>query len=281
MDVERRISSIRRRLPDRHRRAAGHQGRPERLADHEHRRVEQSIAGRAVRDRATTTSCRGSSRLMASPMSRSPAASSARSRSRSIRTACGRTASRCRRSRRRSSARTSARRAVVSPRAPARRASGRMATIRTVDELKNIVVVGPGAATSTGTGRRRRPLPPTGRVVRLQDVAEVADTTREQTRLQRFNGSDAVGFSIVEAGRREQHPGRRQRQGGDRHRSAHAAARRQDDDHERLRRCSRAGRSTPCSSTSTWRCCSRASCSCCSCTPGATRSSCCSRSRRR
>ena len=28
-------------------------------------------------------------------------------------------------------------------------------------------------------------------------MAEVVDTTREQTRLQRFNGSDAVGFSIV------------------------------------------------------------------------------------
>src|SRR5688572_2603643 len=71
-----------------------------------------------------------------------------------------------------------------------------MATIRTLDELKNIVVVGPGAPTAT-TGANATTAATTGRVVRLQDVAEVSDTTREQTRFQRFNGSDAVGFSIV------------------------------------------------------------------------------------
>jgi HAE1 family hydrophobic/amphiphilic exporter-1 len=72
-----------------------------------------------------------------------------------------------------------------------------MASIRSVDELKNIVVVGPGAVTTTGTGANAITAANTGRVVRLQDVADVVDTTREQTRLQRFNGSDAVGFSIV------------------------------------------------------------------------------------
>lgn len=71
-----------------------------------------------------------------------------------------------------------------------------MATIRTVEELKNIIVVGPTAPTTT-TGANATTAAATGRVVRLQDVAEVVDTTREQTRFQRFNGNDAVGFSIV------------------------------------------------------------------------------------
>jgi HAE1 family hydrophobic/amphiphilic exporter-1 len=34
-------------------------------------------------------------------------------------------------------------------------------------------------------------------VIRLQDVADVVDTYREQTRLQRFNGKDAVGFTLT------------------------------------------------------------------------------------
>ena len=75
-----------------------------------------------------------------------------------------------------------------------------MATIRTLDELKNIVVVGPGSAGLQGnvsSGASAAATAVTGRVVRLQDVAEVTDTTREQTRFQRFNGNDAVGFSIV------------------------------------------------------------------------------------
>ena len=75
-----------------------------------------------------------------------------------------------------------------------------MATIRTLDELKNIVIVGPGSAGQAGNTSSAASAvnsAVTGRVVRLQDVAEVVDTTREQTRYQRFNGSDAVGFSIV------------------------------------------------------------------------------------
>ncbi|MGE3270172.1 MAG: efflux RND transporter permease subunit [Chloroflexota bacterium] len=73
-----------------------------------------------------------------------------------------------------------------------------MASIRTLDELKNIVVVGPGATGVQSTGGvNAQAAAVTGRVVRLQDVAEVVDTTREVTRLQRFNGSDAVGFTIV------------------------------------------------------------------------------------
>ena len=74
-----------------------------------------------------------------------------------------------------------------------------MASIRSVEELKNIVVVGPGATgtQTVGTGANAQAAAVTGRVVRLQDVADVVDTTREVTRLQRFNGSDAVGFTIV------------------------------------------------------------------------------------
>ena len=62
-------------------------------------------------------------------------------------------------------------------------------------------MVGPGATglttTTTGTGGNATATASTGRVVRLQDVAEVVDTYREQTRLQRFNGKDAVGFSLT------------------------------------------------------------------------------------
>ncbi len=50
---------------------------------------------------------------------------------------------------------------------------------RTVDDLRNLTIqVNP-------------------RVVRLQDVATVEDGFREQTRLQRYNGQDAVGFIIT------------------------------------------------------------------------------------
>ena len=50
---------------------------------------------------------------------------------------------------------------------------------QTVDDLKRATIV---------TGQR---------TVRLQDVATVQDTYAEQTRLQRLNGQDAVGFSIT------------------------------------------------------------------------------------
>jgi HAE1 family hydrophobic/amphiphilic exporter-1 len=75
-----------------------------------------------------------------------------------------------------------------------------LAPIRTVDELKNLIVVGPGAVgvggnTSNVAGAAANAA--TGRVIRLQDVAEVVDTYREQTRFQRFNGNDAVGFSLT------------------------------------------------------------------------------------
>lgn len=51
--------------------------------------------------------------------------------------------------------------------------------LRTVDDIKNLAI-------------QTNP-----RVVRVADVATVTDTYREQTRLQRFNGADAVGFTIT------------------------------------------------------------------------------------
>jgi hydrophobic/amphiphilic exporter-1 (mainly G- bacteria), HAE1 family len=51
--------------------------------------------------------------------------------------------------------------------------------LKTVDDIRNLVI-------STNP-----------RVVRMADVADVSDTYREQTRLQRFNGNDAVGFTIT------------------------------------------------------------------------------------
>ncbi len=50
---------------------------------------------------------------------------------------------------------------------------------RTLDDLRNLVIVN------------------NPRVIRLQDVATVVDTFRENTRFQRFNGADAVGFTIT------------------------------------------------------------------------------------
>ncbi|MCC7368519.1 MAG: efflux RND transporter permease subunit [Chloroflexi bacterium] len=74
-----------------------------------------------------------------------------------------------------------------------------LASVKTVEELKNLVIVGPGATgiQTVGTGANAQAAAVTGRVIRVQDIGEVVDTTREVTRLQRFNGADAVGFSIV------------------------------------------------------------------------------------
>jgi len=73
-----------------------------------------------------------------------------------------------------------------------------MASVRTVNDLKNLIVVGPGSTgVGTGTQAAATTAVGTGRTVRLQDVAEVVDTYREQTRLQRFNGQDAVGFTLT------------------------------------------------------------------------------------
>ena len=54
-----------------------------------------------------------------------------------------------------------------------------LAPFKSADDLRNLIVVN------------------NPRVVRMQDVATVADTYAEQTRLQRFNGKDAVGFIIT------------------------------------------------------------------------------------
>jgi hydrophobic/amphiphilic exporter-1 (mainly G- bacteria), HAE1 family len=51
--------------------------------------------------------------------------------------------------------------------------------LKTVDDIKNLVIT------------------TNPRVVRMADVATVSDTYREQTRFQRFNGNDAVGFTIT------------------------------------------------------------------------------------
>jgi len=51
--------------------------------------------------------------------------------------------------------------------------------LRSLDDVRNLVI-------------QTNP-----RVVRLQDVATVIDTFREQTRLQRYNGQDAVGFVVT------------------------------------------------------------------------------------
>jgi hydrophobic/amphiphilic exporter-1 (mainly G- bacteria), HAE1 family len=51
--------------------------------------------------------------------------------------------------------------------------------LRTLDDLRNLTV-------------QTNP-----RLIRLQDVATVTDSFREQTRLQRFNGEDAIGFVIT------------------------------------------------------------------------------------
>src|SRR3954452_11679615 len=75
-----------------------------------------------------------------------------------------------------------------------------LAPIRTVAELKNIIVVGPGSlgvGTNTSNAAGAAASAVSGRVIRLQDVAEVVDTYREQTRFQRFNGKDAVGFTLT------------------------------------------------------------------------------------
>src|SRR3712207_3970958 len=54
-----------------------------------------------------------------------------------------------------------------------------LAPYKTADDLRNLIVVN------------------NPRVIRLQDVATVSDTYAEQTRLQRFNGKDAVGFILT------------------------------------------------------------------------------------
>lgn len=54
-----------------------------------------------------------------------------------------------------------------------------MGLVKSVEELKRVTIV---------SGQR---------TVRLQDVASVTDTYAEQTRLQRVNGHDAVGFTIT------------------------------------------------------------------------------------
>jgi len=74
------------------------------------------------------------------------------------------------------------------------------AAVRTPDDLKKLIVVGPG---TTGVGNPGTTSNATaaaannGRVIRLQDVATIVDGYVAQTRIQRFNGKEAVGFILT------------------------------------------------------------------------------------
>jgi hydrophobic/amphiphilic exporter-1 (mainly G- bacteria), HAE1 family len=72
-----------------------------------------------------------------------------------------------------------------------------LASLKSAEDLKNLIVVGPTATGAGGGGAAAASAATTGRVVRLGDVATVLDTYRDQTRLQRFNGKDAVGFTLT------------------------------------------------------------------------------------
>jgi len=78
-----------------------------------------------------------------------------------------------------------------------------LASLKSADDLKTLIVQGPnaGGAGAGGTGgaaaANTANAATTGRVVRLGDVADVLDTYKDQTRLQRFNGKDAVGFILT------------------------------------------------------------------------------------
>jgi HAE1 family hydrophobic/amphiphilic exporter-1 len=68
------------------------------------------------------------------------------------------------------------------------------AAIRTPEDLKRLIVVGPG---TTGAGANGATATTNGRIIRLQDVAQVVDGYANQTRIQRFNGKEAVGFILT------------------------------------------------------------------------------------
>jgi len=77
---------------------------------------------------------------------------------------------------------------------PASQSVRASASIRTPDDLKKLIVVGPG---TTGVGGTTATTTSNGRVIRLQDVATIVDGYATQTRIQRFNGKDAVGFILT------------------------------------------------------------------------------------
>src|SRR6266536_3878681 len=70
------------------------------------------------------------------------------------------------------------------------------AAIRTPEDLKRLIVVGPGT-TGVGNAGTTSTSAATGRIIRLQDVAQVVDGYATQTRIQRFNGKEAVGFILT------------------------------------------------------------------------------------
>src|SRR6266536_948304 len=72
-----------------------------------------------------------------------------------------------------------------------------LASLKSADDLKKLIVQGPSVTTGGAGGAAAANAATTGRVVRLEDVATVVDTYKDQTRLHRFNVKDALGFILT------------------------------------------------------------------------------------